>query len=257
MSRFIRALLVTGVPLGVLSTLVFIGGSELSLLGFALSAVGLSLLFGLVLGTAVYFFTSKVRFSVWNFVFLFFLMSIVSVTIGGFVSLVGNALPHGDWKQIQEPPEEVVSFTGPTCYSLGDQTVYISTAGGNFYSHQCKQRNQCAWKEVAEVPDQSSLNISSCSAQSRSNYRPPAPPGEIIASYQVDDIGPNCRGQTNYILLEDGSIWRWNRASCAGSGTIFLTLFAMFSLISSFLGCISLALQRGRGSWRDLHTLEP
>ncbi len=251
MFKFSRVFIAAGVPVGLLAAAVFTAGPDKSWVDFILSAIGSDLVFGFVLGTVAYLFSSGFRASGRNFVALFIVMGFVGVMVGELVFFVGNALPHGHWVRIQNPPEKVMDFTGPTCYGLGNHTVYVRTENGNFYSYDCFAGSQCLWRRVSSVPDQESVDSGFCAPGLRRKYWMPLAPGEIVASYKIDDMGADCGGQTNYILLGDESIWRWSRGSCTLADFVFFFLFAVVSLVSSILSWVSLVILRAKGGWHN------
>lgn len=77
----------------------------------------------------------------------------------------------------------------------------------------------------------------------------PPPPGLAVSSYQVDILGADCWGQSNFLLMADGTIWGWQREWCAIGNLAHILITSIVGLISSILGCFSLLIFRTKGGW--------
>ena len=164
--------------------------------------------------------------------------------------MVGKDLPHGRWERVADPPERVVEFAGPICYELSHQAIYAKTASGRFYVYNYPMSGQCYWEEV----EGTAADTGRCAVLQRRPYRPPRPPGAAVASAEVYDLGADCAGQRNYVLLEDGSIWQWDRGMCALAVAFIYFLLVAVSIALGLLGCFSLIILRRRGGWQTRHS---
>jgi len=99
--------------------------------------------------------------------------------------------------------------------------------GSNYvclFYEDCQEINP---EEVVFSPDL-------CQAGRR--FNPPPPPGEIIDTMEVHLCGADVTIQDNYVILSDGSIWRWSYASSWGDGIIVMGAAIIGAIIVATIG---------------------
>ena len=205
---------------------------------------------GAVTGWIACYFTRKVHFSVGRFVFLIVLLGGITTLTGEIVFAATWRLPQGQWVQMPPPPEPPRDFVGASCYSLGQGAVFVQTESGMVYRYDDSQLDN-VWQRVDnfnEVPERFSL-AEGCDSASLMKYRPPRAPGQIVAQHVVFERGADCRSQTYYVLLRDGTLWRWRRSECALATLIFAGLEVVVAVVASLLGGATLVFPKRWRVW--------
>jgi hypothetical protein len=59
--------------------------------------------------------------------------------------------------------------------------------------------------------------------------------GRVVATRQIDFQGVDCGGRTHYLLLADGSMWRWGTGGCAIGEVMMLIGYAALVVLVSLL----------------------
>jgi len=178
---------------------------------------------------------------------LIVLATIIGLACGsllGVVVFVVYPSIDSSWQQISNPPDEAIEILG--YYYLGE-TVYVRTATGKIYacsSPSYKENKGCT--ELTEVPPELNINVS-CNWKV---FPTPKPPGKTIHQFEAHPCIPDSTLQVNHIILEDGSIWKWEKGT-SEFGDFFTVIFvgvcgiagAALGLIS---GIITLSLKQGK-----------
>jgi hypothetical protein len=239
MSLFGRVLLMAGLPLGLLCAAATSLDSPISWLDLALTTVVTGGLLGGVLGGVAHGFVRHVRRSGWT-VLLFFLVMLVMAFASGTAIYVGSmALPHGRWIRLLPPPEPVRDFVGPTCYHLGNPGVYVRAVSGQLYAFRGGERD-ATWSREDSLPKD--VLDGPCSRDATGWAWTPLKPGPALASQRIDLRHADCGGRDHYVLLRDGSIWRWGTYSCAIGSLIFLCLYVVCVLVVGLITALVVVL---------------
>jgi len=159
-------------------------------------------------------------------------LAVAGLLIGGLMGL-GRAdrLPREQpWQPLGSPPAKV---TGLLQIDRGE--LYVAAADDQIY--------KCCW-ERSELPEYPSYPPSHfpCDA----SQEKPAPSGTVVDRLEVTYCGPDYGLAYAYILLDDGSVWKWASAEDP--------LAAIGNLVSYSLGGIGVGLLVGGStaiwSWR-------
>jgi hypothetical protein len=104
------------------------------------------------------------------------------------------------WQQIAEPPENAIKLLA---YQGG--ILYIRAASGNLFAYGTSDSK---WKSVGQVNPQASSY--ECNLR---QFSTPRPPGRIVSQLETHPCVEDATSQVNHILLEDGSIWKWEETT--------------------------------------------
>ncbi len=124
---------------------------------------------------------------------------ILTVIVGaGLIIVVLLVEQRGMWRQLDTPPGEVTRLL-----TADEDVVYVETADGTVYRVMCRAKgpDDICWEETEAPPGDLVLP---CTHQEL-----PPPPGpakdhiETCIEYEFYIL-------TQYALLEDGTLWRWN-----------------------------------------------
>lgn len=107
-------------------------------------------------------------------------------------------VPLGEWEQLAVvPPSNTVQLMA---YQRG--RIFLKSLDGKLHSCNVSAR---ACSHVQYVPD-TALRL--CGEPGSLT---PFTPGRIISSFSVRDCYPDVYVDTHFILVENGSIWKWQR----------------------------------------------
>jgi hypothetical protein len=219
-----RVVLIAGVPLGLLCAFATSIDSPISWLDFVATTAVTGGLLGAVLGGVAHGFARHVRRSGWT-VTLFIVAMLASAFAAGTAIYLGSmALPHGRWIRLLPPPEPVREFVGPTCYHLGHPGVFVRAVSGQLYAFR-RDKGEPTWSREDSLPAARGERDGLCSRAATGRAWTPLKPGPVLASRRIDLRHADCGGRDHYVLLRDGSIWRWGAYSCAIGSVAFFFLY--------------------------------
>jgi hypothetical protein len=138
---------------------------------------------------------------------LFILIVLFAAPIGTGVGLMlGIAWNKGSlsrWQRLPDPP-------GRPDHILGGSTatVFIKTTDGQVYSYD--PVDDKSWIK-ADQPVPSSPADNSC-GEYPMQYTVSAPPGKVIDSFKAQWCEAEVGEETDYVLLEGGSVWTWRHS---------------------------------------------
>jgi hypothetical protein len=144
---------------------------------------------------------------------------VVGIALGVLAFKIYAGLPRGprdSWQQLPQPPARLTRLVTATPWSaLMVGEIYANTADGTVYAYVC-QGDGCAWaqRDVLPPPPGEDYWSGHCA---EGNDLPegladaPTLPGQVIDSYASRYCGPDYTNDLVVILLEDGSVWQWNR----------------------------------------------
>lgn len=147
--------------------------------------------------------------------------------VAGYVlyDVIEYRLPSGEWQPVSVGQDKAVQILGMDINSKsGSVYYYIQTSQGKVYA---------CYDALCDLATASPVTRTYPAA---ADYTPPQPPGEVRESF----IGPSqspglCTGQTNYIILTDGSVWAWSKTGCCEMGCFVVLIYPLVGLV---LGCV-------------------
>lgn len=151
-----------------------------------------------------------------------------------------NLLPEGDWRELEKPPERLTQFVTNTPLHFFGGEIYASTADGTLYATTC-DGDVCGWekKEVLPPPaDKSSYWSGFCVDDSKPKgiILKPSTPGNVIDSYETRYCGPDYVNNIFFILLDDGSVWVWNKFDSAYAMYLYEKRYTVGTILGLVLG---------------------
>jgi hypothetical protein len=114
------------------------------------------------------------------------------------------------WRQMKVPPENAVELLAFHTTGFESGTLYIRTTSGNVYAYSpfSDGASNVEWRKVEQVNQEES------SYECKLGKSPtPNPPGRVVSQLESHPCLEDGESQVNYIILEDGSIWKWEEAS--------------------------------------------
>ena len=127
------------------------------------------------------------------------ILTLVGLVLGLGVFLISEFIHQwGSWEELDTPPSSLLRLAAAT-----DRHVIVETSDGTFYEVYCRATypDERCWEKTGP-PREASISYA-CD-----DYWLPAPPGPVR-----DRLAFCLRHEyirlTQYALLEDGSLWRW------------------------------------------------
>ena len=231
MSVFARVFLFTGIPYGTFIGLFFycrFPGENWSTL--TCSSLGGGFIFGFILAVASWLFSRRGLLSR-HFVVFAVMLGIVGLIASVLVFGQVNRLPHGGWTQLPSAPDTPTEFVGHSPFTFWGGAIYVRTKSGDIYSFDCPMESPCLWEKEALAAD---LDLDS--EEGDLSLNAPRPPGRVIDSLDVLHVGVDYRDETQYVLLDDGSIWVWYRMYAAIELTSVCVQWSLGGLVLGVVG---------------------
>jgi hypothetical protein len=141
-------------------------------------------------------------------------------------------IPSGEWRQVNFGQEKATRILGG---DLSSATVYIQTSQENIYVCQETYCLKTTTPHLSQARFEETL------------YSSPKPPGDVSESF----VGPGpmhglCTGQTNFVILTDGSIWTWSKSGCCEIGCLLNLVYPLVGLVLGFTTGIVILIVRQR-----------
>ena len=160
----------------------------------------------------------------------------ISGFILGLLSFWGmSLLPQGNWHQLKTAPEEVVEIMDNAILNFWGGSINVRTISGKIFTYDCWGEQDCGW--TLFNPTQSGEDIPNeicLPGQERKRFPAPPFPGKVVSSQIFDVCGADFTVQYNFILLEDGSIWTWDRYWSVYETILYYPLMGLSGMIVSF-----------------------
>jgi hypothetical protein len=136
------------------------------------------------------------------------------------------------WRSLGKPSQGVVNIVGGNPW-----TVWWEGIDGQIYEgdiDKCRKLEEGCWRNAGAIDPYYYSELGTVCNSSFNSIR--SLPGEISKCFTVHDLSEAGYSETNYALLQDGSIWYWK---FGGSGIIGLFgFYSCFVCGGIFIGLI-------------------
>jgi hypothetical protein len=133
-------------------------------------------------------------------IFLAVLLPAIGLAAGILIGRAWNSGAFARWQRLPDPPASPVQIVGGSA-----RDVYIQASDGQVYS--CNPSDGPCWAQD-EKPATSPAQSGDCE-QYPLHYSVSPAPGKVVDSLQIQWCHFEAGEETNYVVLEDGSVWRW------------------------------------------------
>lgn len=245
MNKFQRVWLVSGVifGLGIIALDITLYDEKLiiSIITGSVSGIGAGLIFGFI----AHLMSGREKISCVRHISTALLLTVTGLFLGIGSFYVLGSIPHGQWEQILSPPEKAIRFVGQSDVTFWGGSVFIESESGHIYSYNCDSENPCNWTKEEILPGEPEENFWSCPSGYKGSHATPLILfKKVIDSYEVNICGIDYTNQINMILLDDGSIWVWNRFSSVNEIISFVPKWLIVSSGAGFSGFIALLVRK-------------
>jgi len=164
-------------------------------------------------------------------------LAVISATLVGLLTgiLLGfrqsSRLSLTPWQRLDDPPDRITELA-----LIDWADLYVQTEGEKIL--------KCCWVE-SELPRSPSGPASHFPCES--TLLKPTPPGRALDRLDVTYCGPDYAPSYSYVLLEDGTVWRW---SYSGGGLAAFGAILTYGLCGLGLGLGSGLLVVAGSRWR-------
>ena len=207
--KFLRIFLISGISAGLVAgVFAYFVTREL------ISSLGSGLIPGLIFGASVsaltVLYTKYTPYSGGSFLFLSILAIILGILLSFAYIFIEISFPYGGWKLFEAPPETPIEFVGDIHTEISEDLLIVKSDKENLFLYSCvSNRVDCGWKRIDEFSEEA-LSEGRCFSP-LPEYIHPLYPGKVLAKKILDGCGADSAIQYQYILLEDGSIWVWEK----------------------------------------------
>jgi hypothetical protein len=249
MSRFLRVLLISGLPLGALVGVGTAVRASVSWPDLALTSLVSAGVIGSVLGFVACATVTRTRRRPIAIALFLLGMAGVGGLAAGAVYVGAAQLPHGRWDRLAVPPEPLAALAGPACFYQRAPVLYARARSRHLYRLVDGDASQ-AWERTDSIPGQPADRFGECRARSEARpLRSGWPPGHVVASHWIRLEGVDCGGRQRHVLLDDGTVWRWTTYSCAIGEVIFFGMFLLIAVGWSLVVALLIVLRRPPIGW--------
>lgn len=168
----------------------------------------------------------KIQFSAAKALAMLVIITILG-GVGGAIlyDVTEYRLPGGQWQPVSLGGEKAARILGQDRKS-GD--IFIQTSEGNAYACDA---DSCS---IAQVPQ-------GLTTSAEQRYNPPPPPANVIDSLTVPPpIYGFCSGQINFVILADGSVWRWYKVGCCEMGCFIVVVYPLAGGALGFVASVAM-----------------
>jgi hypothetical protein len=155
--------------------------------------------------------------------------AIVGFIIGALLAIAVLALEFvfPVWLPIMAPPEKAIQLLAYHNNDFEANTLYVRTVSGNVYAFRFLTygTSDIEWRSVEQA--NADANNYECNF---GKFSTPRPPGRMVSQLESHPCVLDSSSQVNYIILEDGSIWRWGKSVYE-----FEEIWVVFGLIVSVI----------------------
>ena len=176
----------------------------------------------------------------------------------GVIAIIGlSKLPHGQWQQTTPPPEKPIQFLKQPSF-LG--SFYIQSENEGIFSYTCDiyNINHCRWNKQEAPPSESPANSwnRECNNGHLTEFllTPIFLFKRIIDAHEYSECdGITIPVQTNFVLLNDGTIWVMTRIYPELVYDIIIPIWLATSSLIGFAGYLALLFEEPRDSIEKQH----
>ena len=148
-------------------------------------------------------------------------------------------IPSGEWRPVNIDQNKAVQILG----MAWPGAVYIRTSQGSVYSCEPTRCQLAATPQTLHAPVE------------ETRYTAPPSPGEVSDSFAGPGPNPGlCSGQTNYLILKDGTVWTWSKVGCCEIGCLLNLVYPLGGMILGFVAGIVILVVRHRRRRRTMVT---
>ena len=167
-------------------------------------------------------------------------LAVVGLLIGGLMGLgqVDRLPREQPWQPLGSPPAKV---TGLLQIDRGE--LYVAAADDQIF--------KCCW-ERSELPEFPSFPPSHFPCEVPQEK--PTPPGTIVDRLEVTYCGADYGLAYSYVLLDDGSVWKWAFTQDPLAGIGILLLYSLGGIGGGLLLGVAIAVwswRRRRKKWKE------
>jgi len=159
-----------------------------------------------------------------------FVLIIIVAIIGGYaagqLTYYLGTRPFRTWQLYATPDELPTKLL--TANEFGE--LYIRTAADSVYV--CSNHEECQDFDDKEVPRSHDL------CQSSRRFDPPPPPEASIDSMELHLCGADVTIQANYVILSDGTIWKWHHTWGWSEGLMAVFVFTASAVLIFIIGML-------------------
>ncbi len=139
------------------------------------------------------------------------------------------------WQQLKAPPENAVEILAFHTPGFESGILYIHTSSGSIYAYSpfSDGTSNAEWTKVEQVNQEESnyeCNLG--------EFSTPTPPGRIVSQLESHPCLVDGESQVNFIILEDGSVWKWEGGS-SELDLLLIPLGVVVAVIGGSLGAVA------------------
>jgi hypothetical protein len=249
MSNFRRVWIVGGIIFGLgMIMLDILTYDQQNWLAAIFTGIITGILSGLCLGFVAHHLFRAIKISWVRHIVTALLLTATGLLLGIGSFFILDRIPHGQWEQVTPPPpEKAVSFLEHSKFNFFGGTIYIESENGNIFSYKCPSENPCNWIKENSVPSEPEDNYDVCSPERQLSYIPPMLLFKKVAdSARADVCGPDYDIQVNLIILNDGTVWMWEKYFSVYMLVFILPVWLILSLIAGFASYLALLGQKNK-----------
>lgn len=150
---------------------------------------------------------------------LVFICALVGLWVGVLAAAATSEIPSAGWSKLEPSPAPFVKLTSDPDFVSEPDGVCGVTREGVRYARICKG-DVCAWLPPDAIPASRNSPVR-CGLRNffyNVSRRPlfPLPPGPVVLERSGPFIGAESVRKTFFVLLDDGSVWWWQKFSGFG-----------------------------------------
>lgn len=164
------------------------------------------------------------------------LLTMTGVLLGLGLFFIMDRIPRSHWIQVAPPPPERANhFLDQSNFNFFGGTIYIMSENGNIFSYKFSSESPPYWIKESSLPGEPEVSYEDCPPGRKLTYIPPILLFKKIAdSAQIDLCGPDYEIQVNLIILDDGSVWFWQKYDSVYMFVFILPLWLIIGFIAGF-----------------------
>ena len=248
MSGFRRFFLRIGLPYGLPIAIGTSLSSYFAWYDFVLTALGCALAFAVPLAAVAEVFRRWITPGLAGRIGLACSLLLTALAVSDPLFLFVRDVPHGRFRRLADPPAPAVSMVVQPCatWSTRDRgEVAVATQGGRWYVWKDHGTLPGSWTAVPDSASIARIPIDSCTRRSSEHYRTPLKTGRIVSRGQYVEDHVDAGFHAHYLLMSDGSVWRWEDADAA-----YVSIAAYFLMMIITVVLVIVAYRETARYWR-------